>query len=101
MATARLRMISRNVCVTFFLAISADAAQAAPPPAEAFAALPAISDVALAPAGNLIGWSERTGVEPHVVIFDLATGQTRHQIAIGKEFKLRQTRRCLHSRTDA
>ena len=89
MPTARLRMISRNVCVTFFLAISAAAAPAAPPPAEAFAAFPETSDLALSPNGNLLAWADRSGAEPMAVVFDVAAAQTRRKIAVGKEYKLR------------
>jgi dipeptidyl aminopeptidase/acylaminoacyl peptidase len=88
MPPAPLRTIARLVCATFLLATCAAAAVSAPPPVEAFAALPTVSDVGLSPNGNLIAWVDRSGSDPRAVILDLTTGKVRHQIAIGKSEKL-------------
>lgn len=92
MAPARSSKAIHLACCTV-LAIAAassaePAATAAPPPAEVFAALPAVSDVVLSPNGNLLGWADTSGVEPRAVIFDLAAHQIKHQIAVGKQYKL-------------
>ena len=88
MARARFLVMTRASCAVLLFAF-ASAGFAAPPPAEAFASLPAISDVALSPSGSLLAWADRSGSEEIVVIFDLAAGKIRHKIAIGKDVKLR------------
>ena len=65
------------------------AAGSAPPPIEAFAALPAISDVALSPNGNLLAWADRSKTDAIVVIYDIAAAKPARQIAVGSEYKLR------------
>lgn len=59
------------------------------PPAEAFATLPAISDVALSPNGNLLAWADRSGAVEKVIIYDLSAGKIRHQVEAGGDVKLR------------
>lgn len=89
MTPARIYLAIRPLGTLLLLLLGASAAFAAPPPAEAFAALPAVSDVALSPNGNLLAWADRSGAEEKIVIFDLAANKLRHQIAVGHDLKLR------------
>lgn len=88
MAPVRLPVLRRSLyaCSIFLFALDGFTA---PPPAEAFATLPAISDVALSPGGTLLAWADRSNVEARAVVFDLAAGKVRHQVALGKDIKLR------------
>ncbi len=61
----------------------------APPPVEAFAMLPAISEISLSPSGNQLAFADNSKVIPSVVIFDIASSRRLRQIAITEEFKLR------------
>ncbi|HZF16810.1 MAG TPA: alpha/beta fold hydrolase [Steroidobacteraceae bacterium] len=89
MAPARIRSIVHGLSSLLLIVLGTATAAGAPPPAEAFASLPAVSDVTLSPSGNLLAWADRSGAEERVVIFDLAAGKIRHQLAIGHEMKLR------------
>ncbi|HEV7715228.1 MAG TPA: prolyl oligopeptidase family serine peptidase, partial [Steroidobacteraceae bacterium] len=60
----------------------APAAVPAPPPAEAFGALPQVSDVVLSPNGNLLAWHDRSGPEPRIVFFDITTQKYRRMARI-------------------
>ena len=71
------------------LPIVAHGALPAPPPAEAFAALPAVSDVALSQDGRLLAWGERDGTREQVVVFDLASHAVKRRFAIDAATKLR------------
>ena len=62
---------------------------AAPPPAEAFAALPQVSDVALSPNGTLVAWGERNGADEQVAVFDLAAREFRRRFGIAPKTRLR------------
>lgn len=68
------------------------AARAAPPPVEAFAALPAVSNLDISPDGNLIAWADQTDVEPRLAVFDLAAKRYRLRFSVGKTGKLRNVR---------
>ncbi|HET8692099.1 MAG TPA: S9 family peptidase [Steroidobacteraceae bacterium] len=62
-------------------AVSASlAAEAAPPPASAFAALPEMSLVRLSPSGERVAWANDPGGSPIVVVFDVATGKDLKRI---------------------
>jgi dipeptidyl aminopeptidase/acylaminoacyl peptidase len=69
--------------------ILASTSRSAPPPVEAFAALPTITDVNLSPSGAEIAWADRSSVEAYVVIVDLASNSVKHRISIGTDYKLR------------
>jgi dipeptidyl aminopeptidase/acylaminoacyl peptidase len=93
MPPARFSQAIRVTCFSV-LAIAAassalSATAAAPPPAEAFATLPVVSEVVLAPGGNLIAWREQAGTDALAVIYDLAARKALHKIAVGKKTKLR------------
>jgi len=53
------------------LVASGAQANTAPPPAEAFGALPAETQPALSPDAHWIAWLDETESKPHIVIFDL------------------------------
>lgn len=59
------------------------------PPADAFASIPAISQVAMSPDGNMLAWSDGTGTEPRVVMFDLKAGKYTRSVKIETGTKLR------------
>lgn len=71
--------------LAFFAAISANAA----PPAEAFGRIPSIADVEINPRGNLLAWSDNSGSETMVVIFDLDAGAQKRRISFDADAKLR------------
>ena len=58
------------------------AAQAAPPPASAFGALPAEYGASLSPDGRLIAWIEHKEARPSVVLFDAQSRQVRRKLAV-------------------
>jgi dienelactone hydrolase len=64
------------------------AAFAAPPPVEAFATLPSVSDVELSPNGNLIAWADRSAAEERAVVFDLQSRSIKHEFNAGTSMKL-------------
>ena len=64
------------------------AAFAVPPPVEAFATLPSVSDVELSPNGNLIAWADRSAAEERAVVFDLQSRSIKHQFSAGTSMKL-------------
>ncbi len=93
MAPARFSQAIRVTAFTVLAIAAASSAQsaatAAPPPAEVFAALPAVSEVVLAPGGNLLAWREQSGADALAVIYDLAARKALHKIAVGNKTKLR------------
>jgi dipeptidyl aminopeptidase/acylaminoacyl peptidase len=66
-----------TVLAGFFAVLAglATTAQAAMPPASAFAALPEMSFVRLSPNGQRVAWANDPGGSPIVVVFDVATGK--------------------------
>src|SRR5882672_10721353 len=79
----------RFACIACLALLTAPPIGAAPPPAEAFASLPNISDVDLSPNGQLIAFADRSGQLERVIVVDLATGNTRTQFNIDAGMKLR------------
>lgn len=71
------------------LACICTSAAAAPPPAEAFGIGSGISNVELNPRGNLLAWSDSSGPEPMIVIYDLDTRAAKRTHSIGVGAKLR------------
>ena len=63
------------------------AADAAPPPVEAFGRKPALVDVAINPSGTRLAWIEDDGT-PHLVIHDLATASVMRNIRAPEKTKL-------------
>ncbi len=61
----------------------------APPPAEAFGALPEESDVVLSPDGHWLAWADHREAKPHIVMFDLVARKPQRILAIPRETKLR------------
>lgn len=62
---------SRAVCACFFASALWSAADAAPPPVEAFGSLPAIDDVHLSPDGTHFSAIEPVNGRPAVLVFEL------------------------------
>jgi dipeptidyl aminopeptidase/acylaminoacyl peptidase len=88
-------MVRWLVCAGLVLAAAwGPQAQAAAPevPAEAFAALPQVSDVELSPNGALLAWSDRSGSQVKVVIFDLARKSYRRTLRVDPSMTLRSLR---------
>src|SRR5258705_1913361 len=67
-------------------------AAAEPPPAAAFARLPAISSVDISPNGKLLAWADRTGEREVAVIYELATQKSVQQVDFDAATKLRGLR---------
>jgi dipeptidyl aminopeptidase/acylaminoacyl peptidase len=80
--------IRRRVLIVV-MAIFASIAHGAPPPIEAFGALPAIGDASLSPNGTSVVWSANQGNDTNVIVVDLTNNKVRRQIAVGAEYKLR------------
>ena len=73
----RTRLISgMRGLVAAFVALAAGLlaapGDAAAPPAEAFGALPAETDVVLSPDGHWLAWMDHKEAKPHVVMFDVS-----------------------------
>jgi dipeptidyl aminopeptidase/acylaminoacyl peptidase len=86
-AAARSR---RLAAFAGMLAIAAAIARAEPPPAEAFATLPAVSNVDLSPNGKLLAWADRRNSEQeHIVVFELDSHTFRPPLGIDPQTKLR------------
>jgi dipeptidyl aminopeptidase/acylaminoacyl peptidase len=83
------RLSLRAVCLALITLSAAAPALADLPPASAFAGLPNISNVELSPNGNLLAWADRSSPREVVVIFDLAARDTKRQVDIDPETKLR------------
>jgi len=52
------------------------------PPAEAFGALPADTDVALSPDGRRLAWVDNTELKAHVEMFDVDARKTLRILAL-------------------
>ena len=61
----------------------------APPPAEAFGALPAVDDVELSPNGKLLAWSQPGANGPQAVIYDLDAHADKRVMGMDPKMKLR------------
>jgi dipeptidyl aminopeptidase/acylaminoacyl peptidase len=67
----------------------ADADDIAPPPAEAFGALPANTDVTLSPDGRRLAWVDNTELKPRVEMFDIDARKPLRILALPPQLKLR------------
>jgi len=84
-------MVRAAVCAGFVVAaLLGDFAQAAAPevPAEAFAALPQVSDVELSPNGKLLAWRDESGPVAKVVIYDIDAKSYRRSLTIDPSMTL-------------
>jgi len=61
----------------------------APPPAAAFGALPANTDVVLSPSGTRLAWVDHEHDKPRVVIFDVDARKDLRVLALPQRLKLR------------
>lgn len=65
-------------------------AAAAPPPAEAFGALPQSSDLVMTPNGQRLAWIDESLAKPHVVMFDVAARKELRILALPEWLKARR-----------
>lgn len=83
----------RGACLgTFMIALAGSGTTLgdnAPPPPEAFGALPVESHVVLSPDGRYLAWGDHREVKPHIVMFDIAGRKALRVLAIPQETKLR------------
>lgn len=86
-----LSSLLRNVYPALLLLVAIES-PAAPPPAEAFASLPAVTEVVLSLDGQHLAWADNTTAEAQVITYDIAAAKVIHRFAIGKEMKLREVR---------
>ena len=63
---------------------------ATPPPAEAFGALPANTDVVLSPNGTRLAWVDHEHDKPRVVMFDVDARKELRVLALPERLKLRR-----------
>ena len=89
MRSVRMQSLRQIACGALVAVTGASAAFAGPPPASAFATLPAVSSVDLSPNGNLIAWVDRSGAREVAIIFDLVAHDTKRQVDIDPTTKLR------------
>jgi dipeptidyl aminopeptidase/acylaminoacyl peptidase len=75
--------------ITFGLLGSASLAAAEVPPAEAFGAIPTISEVELSPNGRMIAWLETTAQGAQAVTFDLDAHVNKHPFPTTKDVPIR------------
>jgi dipeptidyl aminopeptidase/acylaminoacyl peptidase len=64
--------------------------KAAPPPAEAFGALPAETGVVLSPDGHWLAWVDHKEAKPHVDMFDVSARKMQRILALPERLKLRE-----------
>lgn len=70
------------------LSLATDYSRAAPPPPEAFGRKPALTAVALNPAGTRLAWIADEGDKPSVVVHDLTTNKTLRKVGVADGVKL-------------
>src|SRR6202790_2951928 len=75
------------LCGGRFATISARAA--APPPAEAFGAIPQMRGVVLSPNGNMLAWIRDDETEGQVLMYDLAAQKVKRSFGVGRKAKTR------------
>jgi dienelactone hydrolase len=90
MTPIRLRRLAFVAALAALISAPVLGAPPAPPPAEAFASLPQVSDVVLSPDGNLIAWGEWAGAQQQVAVFDLRSREFRRHFAIDTSMTLRR-----------
>jgi dipeptidyl aminopeptidase/acylaminoacyl peptidase len=66
-----------------------DRTATAPPPAAAFGALPANTDVVLSPDGRRLAWVDNTELKARVEMFDVDARKTLRILALPQQLKLR------------
>jgi dipeptidyl aminopeptidase/acylaminoacyl peptidase len=69
---------------------AADSPSGAAPPAAAFGALPAETDVVLSPSGTRLAWVDHAHDKPRVVMFDVDARKELRVLALPERLKLRQ-----------
>jgi len=70
-------------------AAAAEIASDTPPPAAAFGALPANTDVVLSPNGRRLAWVDHEHDKPRVVMFDVDARKELRILALSERLKLR------------
>jgi dipeptidyl aminopeptidase/acylaminoacyl peptidase len=87
--TSRRTIVGGAFLIALLHGISVIAAPTPSLSVEAFGKVPAIADVELNAAGNLLAWSDSSGGEPMVVIFDLNTRTQKRKMGVGSNATLR------------
>jgi dipeptidyl aminopeptidase/acylaminoacyl peptidase len=62
---------------------------AAPPPPDAFGAMPAESDAVLSPDGHWLAWLDRKEAKPRVIMFNVSGRKVQRILAVPERVKLR------------
>jgi len=90
---ARAAAVLLLVCAAFAPGQPSSAAEglapAAPPPAAAFGALPANTDVVITPNGRRLAWVDHQHDKPRVVMFDVDARRDLRILALPERLKLR------------
>ncbi|HEY2179288.1 MAG TPA: prolyl oligopeptidase family serine peptidase [Caulobacteraceae bacterium] len=73
----KIRTVVGALCAGAALA---SAASAAPPPLEAYGALPAVEMMRISPNGDRIAWITTTGADRKLHVADAASGQILHEV---------------------
>lgn len=80
------RVFSDHLWSVFLLLLAGSTSTAtsstAPPPVEAFQALPAEIDVALSPDGHRVAWFDQRQAQARVIMFDVLKGKAERVLAI-------------------
>ena len=83
-------ILRHAVLLSALLLALCNAGRAAMPlPVEAFAALPAIDQVSMNPAGTLLVSADQSSAVPAIEIFDIAARKVKNRFTIGTDMKLR------------
>jgi dipeptidyl aminopeptidase/acylaminoacyl peptidase len=84
-----VRTVCRARAVAALAVFATASAAAGPPPAAAFGALPANTDVTLSPDGRRLAWVDNTQARPRVEIFDVDARKTLRLLAMPARLKPR------------
>jgi dipeptidyl aminopeptidase/acylaminoacyl peptidase len=88
-ATASLLLVCAVLVPSRPSSAAEDRTATAPPPAAAFGALPANSDVVISPNGKRLAWVDHEHDKPRVVMFDVDARRDLRILALAERLKLR------------
>ncbi len=89
MEATRVHTRPFRAALSLYCLASVGVAWAAPPPLEAFGALPAMSDVRISDDGRRLAWIESRDDGDSAIVFDIAAGKHVLRTAIPRPSKLR------------
>jgi dipeptidyl aminopeptidase/acylaminoacyl peptidase len=87
MEVSRASVCANVLAISLLYVASVSAAEV--PPAEAFGAIPAVSEVELSPSGKLIAWAETTAQGTQAITFDLDSHARKRAFPSGKDVAIR------------